>query len=279
MQYKRLRYPDGGIYAQIDDFTNPVITERINTYEDLFFIKSLKEVCDYNRVKNVELVIPCMFQQQHDRRFEENQSFELKIVSDFINSCNFDKVSVFHPHSDSTQMGLNNVHIIDNSEFVSKVLDDIGSNPIMLSTDGGSYKWINKLADKLDYESEVYGASKSRGPQTHKLVQVIDRQDFDGKDILILDDLMVGGSTFLGITKMLKDRNIGDIYLAVSHVTIPSPNKDMEINFKKIYTTNSKGLDYNLNNIEVIKMFDFQQIIGHKNILKIKNKSNELNIT
>jgi ribose-phosphate pyrophosphokinase len=73
----------------------------------------------------------------------------------------------------------------------------------------------------------------------------------------VLDDLMVGGSTFLGITKMLKDRNIGDIYLAVSHVTIPSPNKDMEINFKKIYTTNSKGLDYNLNNIEVIKMFDF----------------------
>jgi ribose-phosphate pyrophosphokinase len=256
MVYKRLKYPDGGIYAQIDDFTNPIITERINTYEDLFFIKSLKEACDYNRVKNVELVIPCMFQQQHDRRFEENQSFELKLVSDFINSCNFDKVSVFHPHSDSTQMGLNNVHIIDNSEFVSKVLDDIGSKPIMLSTDGGSYKWINKLADKLDYQSEVYGASKSRDPQTHKLVQVIDRQDFDGKDILILDDLCVFGGTFLGLAKMLKERNAGKLYLAVSHITVEKPNKELSNLYEKIYCTNSKYEAYELDNLKIIKQFN-----------------------
>lgn len=256
MVYKRLKYPDGGIYAQIDDFTNPIITERINTYEDLFFIKSLKEACDYNRVKNVELVIPCMFQQQHDRRFEENQSFELKLVSDFINSCNFDKVSVFHPHSDSTQMGLNNVHIIDNSEFVSKVLDDIGSKPIMLSTDGGSYKWINKLADKLDYQSEVYGASKSRDPQTHKLVQVIDRQDFDGKDIIILDDLCVFGGTFLGLAKMLKERNAGKLYLAVSHITVEKPNKELSNLYEKIYCTNSKYEAYELDNLKIIKQFN-----------------------
>ena len=256
MKYERYKYPDGGIYAVITDFTNPIITERINTYEDLFFIKSLKEVCDYNRVKNVELVIPCMFQQQHDRRFEENQSFELKIVSDFINSCNFDKVSVFHPHSDSTQMGLNNVHIIDNSEFVSKVLDDIGSNPIMLSTDGGSYKWINKLADKLNYESEVYGASKSRDPQTHKLVQVIDRQDFQGKDILILDDLCVFGGTFLGLAKMLKERNVGKIYLAVSHITVENPNKELSNLYDKIYCTNSKFESYDLENLQIIKQFN-----------------------
>ncbi len=41
MKYNRRKYPDGGVYAEIEDFTNPVITERINNYEDLFFIKSL----------------------------------------------------------------------------------------------------------------------------------------------------------------------------------------------------------------------------------------------
>lgn len=62
-------------------------------------------------------------------------------------------------------MGLNNVHIIDNSEFVTKVLEYWLLSQLCYQPDGGSYKWINKLADKLNYESG-YGASKSKSPQT-----------------------------------------------------------------------------------------------------------------
>lgn len=255
MIYERKRYPDNGVYAEVSDFSNPIITERINSYEDLFFIKSLKEACDYNKVKNVQLVIPCLFQQQHDRRFKPNQSFELKIVCDFINSCNFDKVSVFHPHSDVTQGCLNNFELIDNSDFIKLVLEDIGSTPILLSTDGGSYKWINKLADVIEFQGEVYGANKARDAVTHKLVQLIDRQDFQGKDVLIADDLSVYGGTFIGLGKMLRERNVGKLYLAVSHITVPNPSKELEGLYDKIYTTNSKFDKYDLSNLTVFKLF------------------------
>lgn len=255
MIYRRIKYPDGGVYAEIDDFTNPIIEEKINSYEDLFFVKSLKEICDHNKIENVELVIPCMFQQQHDRRFKENQSFELKNVCDFINSCNFHKVHVHHPHSDAIQIALNNVRIYDNSNFISKVLVDIKSDPILLSTDAGSYKWINKLADTIDFKGEVYGANKSRDMETHKLTQIIDRQDFFGRDILILDDLCVYGGTFVGLGKLLKERNVGKLYLAVSHITIKNPNKELETLYEKVYCTNSKYNEYELKNIQIIKQF------------------------
>jgi ribose-phosphate pyrophosphokinase len=255
MIYTRHRYPDNTVYAEITDFRNPVITERINTYEDLFFIKSLKDICDFNGIKNVVLKIPCMFQQQHDRRFDTNQSFELKLVCDFINSCNFDMVYVYHPHSDSTQMGLNNCRVIDNSVFIVNVLKDIGSRPMLFSTDAGSFKWINKLADILHYDDNVYSASKSRDLITHKLTQNIEKLDFEGKDILVLDDLLVGGATFIGLSELLKSKNVGKLYLAVSHITIKTPNKKLETCFDKIYSTNSKYDDYELNNLEVIKIF------------------------
>ena len=257
MLYKKLRYPDGGIYAQIESFEGKTIIERINSYEDLFFIKSLKDICDYNGIKDVELVIPCMFQQQHDRRFNKNESFELKLVADFINTCNFSKVHIFHPHSDSTEMAINNFHLIDNSYFISEVIKDINDSnpPIILSTDAGSFKWINKLADKIDYQGEVYGANKSRDQQTHKLKQIIDRQDFEGKDVLVLDDLCVGGGTFIGLANMLKERNVGNLYLAVSHITIENPRKELESLYTKIWSTNSKYENYNLNNIKIIKQF------------------------
>lgn len=254
MLYTRHKYPDGGIYASIQDFSNPVIRERINNYEDLFFIKSLKDVCDYNNIADVELEIPCMFQQQHDRRFKPNESFEIQLVCDFINSCKFKKVWVFHPHSDVTQMGLKNCHVIDNSTFIKNVLADIESTepPVLLSTDGGSYKWINKLADVIEFPGEVYGANKSRDAVTHKLVQQIDRQDFGGKDILIADDLCVFGGTFVGLAQLLLTRNVGKLYLAVSHITVRNPNKELEKYYETIYCTNSKYDSYDLANLKIL---------------------------
>jgi len=256
MKHERKRYPDGSIYASVDRFSK-VISERINTYEDLFFIKSLKDIYDHNGISDVELHIPCMFQQQHDRRFNDNESFELKLVCDFINSCNFKKVHVFHPHSDSVEMGLNNVNIVNNHSYIKKVLDNIKTNPILLSTDAGSFKWINKLAKNIGYEGEVYGASKMRDSNTKSLTQVIDRQDFNGQDVLVLDDLCVYGGTFVGLAELLKERNVGKLYLAVSHMTVRNPNKQLEKFYETVYTTNSKYDDYDLSNIEVVKIFNF----------------------
>jgi ribose-phosphate pyrophosphokinase len=259
MKYTKNRYPDGGIYVEITDFSNPVIIERINNYEDLFALMSLKETCDANGI-DVDLIIPCMFQQQHDRRFQQNQSFELKNVCKFINSLAFKSVSIFHPHSDATEMGLNNCRIIDNSKFIVKVLADINSSNLsLLSTDGGSYKWINKLANTIKFDGEVYGASKARqiseDKTKHSLVQLIDRQDFDGKDVLVIDDLCVYGGTFVGLAKMLRERNVGKLFLAYSHGTVQTPNKELEKLYDKIYCTNSKYETYDLNNLTI---FDWQ---------------------
>jgi ribose-phosphate pyrophosphokinase len=266
--YKRIKYPDGGIYAKLDldavakqvaSGEPIVITERINSYEDLFFLKSLKDALDYNKVEKVELEIPCMFQQQHDRRFNDSISYELVNVCDFINSCNFYKVHVFHPHSDVTGSNLKNIRIIDNSNFIRKVLDNIPGTPILLSTDAGSFKWISPMADKLNFEGELYSASKvhKKTPEGHSLVQVIDRKDFEGKDILVVDDLCVFGGTFVGLAKMLKERNAGKLYLAVSHITVKNPNIELETLYEKIYCTNSKyeASEYQLSNLEVIKLF------------------------
>ena len=120
------------------------------------------------------------------------------------------------------------------------------NNLIILFPDSGSFKWGMKLIDKLNYEGEVVVASKSRKYENGKsvLTQIVDRQDFNGKDILIIDDLIIGGATFVGLAKLLKNRNCGKLYLAVSHITIDKPNSELFEHFHKVFTTNSKGLDY-----------------------------------
>ena len=140
-------------------------------------------------------------------------------------------------------------------------------NLIIMFPDAGSYKWGMKLLDKINWESEIYCASKSRKYENgeSKLVQVIDKQDFKGKDILLIDDICVYGGTFIGLAKMLKERNVGKLYLAVSHMTVEAPSNELWKCFDKIFTTNSKGIEYVsglkpfettfVKNLEIINLF------------------------
>lgn len=248
MSYEIKKYPDGTQYVKVNKFVDELVF-NINSYEDLWELNQIKDVYNHNH-EEVGLYIPCLLDAQADKRFNPDESSGLKLVCEFINSMKFKYVKVFHPHNpEVVEALLNNVIIIDNSLFINKVLENLNltnGEVSLMSTDAGGFKPLMKLADKLQWEGEVYSASKSRKYVDGKsvLVQEIDRQDFDGKDILIIDDICVYGGTFVGLAKMLKERNCGKLYLAVSHMTVESPNKDLFILFDKVFTTNSKNIDY-----------------------------------
>ena len=83
-------YPDGSFYPVINGLNNftgsghNFFTCRINSYEDLWFLRQVKDVFDHNNIK-ANLFIPCLLDAQADRRFKHNQSHNLKLVCQFIN--------------------------------------------------------------------------------------------------------------------------------------------------------------------------------------------------
>lgn len=188
---------------------------------------------------------------------------------------------MFHPHNPTvTEALINDVKIIDNTEFIKRVLSEIYyvknnmnkagyplfyqaqclfDDLILLSTDAGGFKPLMKLCDNIGWQGETASAAKSRKyiDGKSKLIQELDRQDFGGKDILIVDDLLIGGATLIGLGNMLKERNCGKLYAALSHITIKNPRKELENIFDIIYSTNSKyNMDeYNLSNLNIINLF------------------------
>lgn len=142
-----------------------------------------------------------------------------------------------------------------------------------MSSDAGGYKPLMKLCDQLKWTGETYSATKSRSyvDGKSKLTQIVDREDFGGKDILIVDDISVYGGTFKGLAGLLNDRNCGKLYLAVSHMTVQNLGDDPVTEyFDKVFTTNSKYDSYGTTgehlargmyrfdtpkNLEIIKLF------------------------
>ena len=267
---KKINYPDGSSYVEVESFPSQ-IEFRINSYEDLWTLTQIKDVYDYNG-KPLSVTIPCLLDAQADRRFEKNQSHNLKLVLYQLARLNFENVTIFHPHnSEVVESILNRVNILDNSYFIEQVINRIGlmnqvvegvradiGNTILMSTDAGGFKPLMKLADKIQWKGETFSASKSRKYEDgkSKLIQQIDRQDFEGKDILIVDDICVNGGTFVGLAKMLKERNVGKLYLAISHLTVPNPNPELINLYDTIFTTNSKGINYG--DVKNLKVLDYK---------------------
>ena len=281
---KITKYPDGTSYVITEHSGEDSIVFKTNTYEDLHHLEQFVDA--YNNKYNEKplITIPNLLDAQADRRFEDNQSSGLKIVCKRLNSMNA-SFKIFHPHNPEVVEALmDNVEIIDNSEFIKEVIsilkpskffygtvksDDriTENNLILMSSDAGGFKPLMKLCDKIGWRGETFSASKYRfilNGKT-KLSQIIDREDFGGKDILIVDDISVYGGTFKGLSKLLKERNCGKLYLAVSHMTVQNLGEDPVTNyFDKVFTTNSKFDKYEYTyggdmwtpeNLEIIKRF------------------------
>ena len=259
MEYVVKSYPDGSKYVDIIKFSSTLVF-RLNSYEDLWILNQIHDIVKHQG-RIVSVIIPNLLDAQADRRFNDNQPHGLKLVCNFLNGLTNFNYQIFHPHnSEVVEALLDKVEIVDNSEFIRTVLLEIegegmpewllnlgkNNNLILMSSDAGGFKPLMKLADKIGWKGETFSASKSRKYEEgkSKLIQQIDCQDFKGKDILIIDDICVYGGTFKGLAKMLKKRNCGRLFLAVSHMTVLELGKDSVGNyFDRVFTTNSKFED------------------------------------
>jgi ribose-phosphate pyrophosphokinase len=284
------KYPDGSSYVEVetinmqhgyykDGLNNRVF--RINSYEDLWHLNQMLDAYYNEYQEKPTITIPCLIDAQADRRFSSSHSHGLKLVCDLLNRMPA-KFKIFHPHNPEVVEALmDNVEFIDNSAFIKAVIENIPNakyqskkpefinNLILMSSDAGGYKPLMNLCNKIGWEGSTYSASKARvpcGEDGMKILQFVERKDFKGKDILIVNDICIYGGTFKGLSQILRESNCGKLYLAVSHLTVQILEDDPVVGyFDKVFTTNSKYDNYYIGpktgytdapkNLEIIKMF------------------------
>jgi ribose-phosphate pyrophosphokinase len=139
--------------------------------------------------------------------------------------------------------------VLDNSTYVKDILihlnkdnegDTLKESLVLISPDAGAYKKIGKLCSKLGWEGELVAANKYRSISTGNIESLeLSKQDFNGKDVLIIDDICIGGRTFIELAKKLREKNVGRIYLAISHGVFSNGFRDLNQYFEEIFCTDS----------------------------------------
>lgn len=241
------KFPNGETH--IDSKELEKLLDSYNTiglkYEDdsdlikLMFIKRHLDLCN---LPNPSLKIYYMPYSRMDRT-ENKKVFTLKYISEFINSLNFKKVTIYQPHSDVSTALIDRSHSIDMSvELLNEVLDKVKFNKekdYIYYPDASAEKHFGK---SNTYKSLV--GLKQRDFESGK----IKRLDVVGElpkqnrfKVVMIDDLCSRGGTFLLGAEKLRELGASEIYLVVTHCEESIYEGDM---FKtdlidKVFTTNS----------------------------------------
>lgn len=189
---------------------------------------------------------------RQDRRCNLGDPCSIKVLAKIIDSLGCSQVIVFDPHNcEPIKKIINNIRILDNVNFISKILADENFDFLVCPDDGAIDRY-----DKIWYKKPTVYCSKIRDPITGKLsgfainkdkTSYTNKRYFDTSNMiydfienscnngLIVDDICDGGGTFLGLAELFSSK----LSLAVSHGIFSKGLESLLEKFDKIFTTNS----------------------------------------
>ena len=164
--------------------------------------------------------------------------FSLKYVAQIINDLKFDNILVCDPHSNVLPALLNRCEV----EYpVKKVKFD--NYNLLFYPDNGAAKKYSEILD-MPYR---FG-NKKRNLDTGEIVcyeVIADKADIEGKRILIVDDMVMGGRTFVEAAKALREMGASQVDLYVTHLKPES---------RKFYNSKGNGLIDNIYSADTLEM-------------------------
>lgn len=240
--YKKFTFPAGELHLEL---SNAVImqdvvdiTFKFKTTSDIFELLLLADTLKNNRVKIRSLHLEYMPFGQADRINHAGECFSLRLFCNLINNIISPlNVFVYDPHSDVTPALLNNCVVIHQWDILAPIIEKMypqtKNSFYLVCPDAGAEKKVNKLSQLLQAEvvycrkvrSTVYGTIT--GTEVYK-------DDFGGVDAVIVDDMVVGGRTYIEIARILRTRNVGKIILVTTN-GVYSKGLDVFGNIDEIY--------------------------------------------
>ena len=242
LEIKVEHFPDGT--QRIMNFPNDLVVsnpewstpyfEIVWLYEDdgeMFtlhcVVEHLRRVQNYSSNMVINLVMPYVPNGRLDRIYSDNEVFTLKYFANFINGFNFNKVSVFDPHSNVTTALIDRIHhLIYVSSLVENAMDiiDDDDNLTIYFPDEGAYKRYSNLSGIEDFP-KLYG-KKVRDWNTGKISHIDIYNEFNEKateneicrrKVLMIDDIISYGGTMAYSADKLKEMGAVEIYAYASH--------------------------------------------------------------
>lgn len=215
------------------------VLAHIRTSEDLMALMMTADALRraFPRAK-IDLSMPYIPYARQDRVCNEGESLSIAVLAMMINACGFNQVFVLDAHSDVAPALINNCVNRSQAEFAVQSMVQSRHDYVIVAPDAGAYKKAHAFA-KMVGAAEVVTANKIRDTKTGIVESVQLTGNVENKKVLVIDDILDGGATFIQLGTALHLAGVIRLELFVTHGIFSKGYDDLTTMYDMIYTTNS----------------------------------------
>jgi ribose-phosphate pyrophosphokinase len=259
------RFGDGEIRAKINENIRGVdvfIIQSTNPpAENLMELLILNDTCYRASAERITDVIPYYGYARQDRKDQPRVPITAKLVAQLIGVSRANRVLTMDLHSAQIQ------------GFFDLQADNLFASPVMLehikskklsdltivSPDVGSLKMGRAFAKRLGAELAVVDKRRSAVDKT-EVMNVIG--DVDGRNVVLLDDMISSGSTLLEATTAIMNMGAKSVIACATHAVFSGDacKKFMNSPISEVIVTNT--LPFDVNCCDKVKVVDVSGILG-----------------
>lgn len=189
--------------------------------ENLMKLLIMLDAAKRASAKTITAVIPYFGYSRQDRKDQPRVAITAKLVANLITTAGADRVITMDLHASQIQ-GFFDIpvdHLYGSSLFFNRV-EKLSTNFVVVSPDVGGIKMARAYARRLNASLVVIDKRRPK-PNVAEIVNILG--SVEGKDVLLVDDMVDTAGTLAAAIHALKARGAASIYCAISHPILSGP--------------------------------------------------------
>ncbi|MCL2040359.1 MAG: ribose-phosphate pyrophosphokinase [Bacteroidetes bacterium] len=255
-------FSDGEIWVKFEENIRGIdvfiIQSTISPSDNIMELLMLIDAARRASAKRITVVIPYFGYARQDRKDQPRVSLTAKLVANLIETAGADRMITVDLHSSQIQ-GFFDIPVdhLYASIVLMKELKYIDLEPLAVAApDVGGVKTARSYNNKLG--GSLVLVDKRRPEHNEAEITTI-VGDVAGKNVLLVDDMIDTGSTFIKCAEALKERGAAKLYGVVVHPIFSGNALDMieqSEGLDTLFITDTIPLKRKINKIKVVSVSD-----------------------
>jgi ribose-phosphate pyrophosphokinase len=248
------RFPDGELYTRIVDAIKDeevTIVQSIRTDSDLICLLQLLDAVE--EARKTKVVIPYLGYARQDKKFKPGEAISIRAIARSLSVADLDTIYVVNVHNKAILKYFD----VDTTELdASPLIGDYVTkkeiaHPVIIGPDVGAMGLAKAVAAPYGFDYDVLSKRRISGEE----VEIKPKElSVEGKNVVIVDDIISTGGTISEAVSMLKAQRTNDIYVACVHgVFVQNAiSRMLNVGVKEIIATDT--IESEFSKVSVAKM-------------------------
>lgn len=221
-------FSGGEVHIELPDLrlgnsTSVTITTRIESSSALIELLMVTDaVRRQRRDIPIDVIIPYLPYARQDKISVHGESLSLKVFADIINLQKYRRIVSYDVHSEVSAAVIPNLKVVPQRSILAYAVTVPSIKrelygKVLVVPDYGASKKACSVREVLG-ATAIVQADKNRDAQGKITgVRVAFTDGIEGRDVVIVDDIVDGGATFIALTEVIKANACGNVTLFATH--------------------------------------------------------------